>query len=708
MIKMKKVLLAAGLSLGALLFIPGIANAENKANFSKKQVVTYDRDESKKTELTCMFRSDMTHIPYVDVEQYLDLICERDSDYSLTGSGDRYTVVGKNKNTGVTGSELTIDTDADTMTFNQYYDFIVSDVNQIPVDLIQGTMEKVMEEPPTNYDFSKYGIDLHAADGHVYIPLSTISDMFLNCGVEFKYVDGSIYVIEGAESDQEFMDFVRSKENEQFDVINRGQDVADFTYSELCFVLENIFGRPEKSISQEFVKKLETIGGFDKALTEGGVYDGIDVSLMKKYLTSANRAEFALGLFMLDSLLFDCGHTFFSYDYLLKMSDKSMSKTEFVKEYIRLFKDDPVANTVLSRLIEVIGNALNRDLIFTPLRDKGFGKPLKSWSDESMGKVADLYVFENTAVFSFNDFAEEVIRTASGEKPFNEALKLAKKKKCNNFVIDFTTNGGGYTYVMDFILSVMLENTYTEYYLNINTGYKTKTIWSTDKNLDGVIDEKDETVKYGFNYAIMISGYTYSCANLASCFAHEAGIPLIGEATQGGGYCRISPLYPEGVGNYYFSGNECFTNSNYQSVDMGIAPDYEMISTSEDGTVDAPIYDPNRLVSVVNKHYNIAKKANPVKVSAKTIKIKAGKLDKKANKVSSITVKSAKGDVNYILASGSKKAQKALSLNRKTGKITIKKKTKKGSYKIKVKVVAGGTGCYKPGSKTVTVVIKVI
>ena len=55
----------------------------------------------------------------------------------------------------------------------------------------------------------------------------------------------------------------------------------------------------------------------------------------------------------------------------------------------------------------------------------------------------------------------------------------------------------------------------------------------------------------------------------------------------------------------------------------------------------------------------------------------------------------------------SSKAKKALSLNIKTGKITVKKLTKKGTYIIKVRVNAAGTTVYKAGNKTVTVTVKV-
>lgn len=43
-----------------------------------------------------------------------------------------------------------------------------------------------------------------------------------------------------------------------------------------------------------------------------------------------------------------------------------------------------------------------------------------------------------------------------------------------------------------------------------------------------------------------------------------------------------------------------------------------------------------------------------------------------------------------------------------TGKITVRKKTKKGTYTIKVKVTVSGNAYYKAGSKTknVTVVVR--
>lgn len=107
----------------------------------------------------------------------------------------------------------------------------------------------------------------------------------------------------------------------------------------------------------------------------------------------------------------------------------------------------------------------------------------------------------------------------------------------------------------------------------------------------------------------------------------------------------------------------------------------------------------------------LVKKNQPMQVKTAVKKVKAKKLKKKAIKVSPITVTNPKGKVTYTIVKGKAKAKKALKLNKNTGKITVKKKTKKGTYKLKVKVTAAGTSAgapqYKAGSKTVWITVKV-
>ena len=65
--------------------------------------------------------------------------------------------------------------------------------------------------------------------------------------------------------------------------------------------------------------------------------------------------------------------------------------------------------------------------------------------------------------------------------------------------------------------------------------------------------------------------------------------------------------------------------------------------------------------------------------------------------------RSGQGKMTYSKASGNKK----ITINKKTGKITVKKGLKKGTYKVKMKVRAAGNTNYNAAVKSVSFKIKV-
>lgn len=95
-------------------------------------------------------------------------------------------------------------------------------------------------------------------------------------------------------------------------------------------------------------------------------------------------------------------------------------------------------------------------------------------------------------------------------------------------------------------------------------------------------------------------------------------------------------------------------------------------------------------------------KANPMKVKSKAkVKIRRGRT------AAVMKVTKGKGTLKYANVSTSKTG-KTFKVNSKTGKVTIPKKTKKGTYTMKVKVKAAGTGrTYLSKSKIVTVKVVV-
>ncbi len=130
------------------------------------------------------------------------------------------------------------------------------------------------------------------------------------------------------------------------------------------------------------------------------------------------------------------------------------------------------------------------------------------------------------------------------------------------------------------------------------------------------------------------------------------------------------------------------------------------------GTYTVKITGKGEFAGTTVASYRIDKAANPMTVKAKTVKLKAKKLKKKKQTIKrtkAITIKGARGKLTYtkVKVNKKKKIAKKFTVNKKTGKITVKKGVKKGTYRVTIRVTAAGTADYKPLSRTVTVKIRV-
>jgi len=117
-------------------------------------------------------------------------------------------------------------------------------------------------------------------------------------------------------------------------------------------------------------------------------------------------------------------------------------------------------------------------------------------------------------------------------------------------------------------------------------------------------------------------------------------------------------------------------------------------------------YDANGEVAQFDLTYKY-KEANTLYVKAKkTYKVKASKVKKKNQSIKRskvLTIKNNKGSLSFYKVSGNAK----IVINATSGKITVKKKLKKGTYKVQVRVKAAGNSTYAQSTKTVTIKIKV-
>lgn len=103
--------------------------------------------------------------------------------------------------------------------------------------------------------------------------------------------------------------------------------------------------------------------------------------------------------------------------------------------------------------------------------------------------------------------------------------------------------------------------------------------------------------------------------------------------------------------------------------------------------------------------FSISKVGNGLNAWGKTVKVKKKKVRKKAQNLAAwqlMDVSGANGPVSYAKLGGSGK----LKIN-SAGTVTVKKKTKKGKYKMTVRVTALGDNNHTPASRDVTVTVRV-
>lgn len=110
---------------------------------------------------------------------------------------------------------------------------------------------------------------------------------------------------------------------------------------------------------------------------------------------------------------------------------------------------------------------------------------------------------------------------------------------------------------------------------------------------------------------------------------------------------------------------------------------------------------------VLTKKVRVTRGPNTMVVTSRTKTVRFSDVKKKSRKVTGAVyfTREAKGRVTYSKVA--KKSSSKLSINKKTGTVTVAKGTKRGTYKMKVKVRASGNASYNARIRYVTVVIKV-
>ena len=206
---------------------------------------------------------------------------------------------------------------------------------------------------------------------------------------------------------------------------------------------------------------------------------------------------------------------------------------------------------------------------------------------------------------------------------------------------------------------------------------------------------------YGFTQMLSFDEAGY---RRGTSYARVMGVYCANSEDTGTWWLR-TPMYK----TYRFDAMLSSGHLSYQewdsNSDAGICPALYFTGLSSELFKPAGTYCTDGTVKETNSP--VVQETQSWTVTAKTKSVKYKNVRKKALTVAPLTVKNKVGTLSYKVTGGTAKSKKALKLNTKTGRVTVKKGTKKGTYKIKVRVTASGSKYFEKATAAKTVTVKV-
>ena len=536
---------------------------------------------------------DGLNIPYINMQDYFENIF--DSDFTTTASkGGVITVTGSN------GSAV-FNADNNTVTFDRYEDFIACPLKNVDKNDTIATKDYVVagtsEQAPYTFDFGKYNIDIIEEEGKVYMPISSANLLVETTYEGALYYDGDIYFTET------YSPYTWINQEKLLDDTAMDASLIELNYNELCFMMDNIYGRPEKCYFSEAIAR----DGFDKALE---TYDDTTRTI-RELLKSNNVLEYYYGLRLLELYLEDGGHSSPASGYTGLMQEYDDSNVS--KEYAKLNKEHDkgkiINNATIANAMNLYDSTKNKDwykqrtkyISLYPIIATARHQALNQYSKQKSWDEGNITLYSNndTLILSFDQFSPDVF------EPMMWTLNYANGHNIKNLVIDVTHNGGGSLSTLVWLINVLTSQK-TAPGTSALTGNKLSIQALVDKNLDEEYDDTWDNDNYigNLKLAILTSGISYSCANILPTVLHDNKIPVLGERSNGGTCDLIFHLNPYGV-PIQVSGQNTFTNNNYERIDDGVPLDYTLIRENASSVSDyLPLYDINTISKDMNEYYS--------------------------------------------------------------------------------------------------------
>ena len=561
-----------------------------------KDVPVYYEADAKPQQMTLAFFDDLPSVPYVPVDDFYATFLHGKMNVT-PGDNDKFTLAVED------GSMATVDANADTFAADDFTAFVTQPLlkgdgasalatSLSPfLALDNETVDRAAS--PVTIDFAQYGIDLRAEGGKLYLPLATVSDLF-ETNKSFRVMwDGSTvyaYVLDQNDTTRRtepLADEAAYLEGLTKDT-TRATDMAQFAYAEMCFKLDSFYGLPGSAPLNDAL----AADGLDKALQDNDPQT-------RELLQSTDKLEYVWGLNrLLGYDLDDKNHTGFT-DYENFAMDPSQPFAAKVMELETTYgMETPQASVVFKEA----GREARAAKAETFGEDAQFGNYYTEKGDTALLSTQTFKV----DVQGWEDFyagkKELPVETDTYAAVLDAIRKADENPEIKNFVIDVSTNSGGEADAVAGICALVCGQSafHSEDTL---TGQRTTVSLKADRNADGKVDEADDEVSFGLNFAVLTSGMSYSSANLLPQLLHERGVAVIGERS-GGGPCGAEFCTTADGWRFTISSNTRVASDAWENIDGGVPVDAELVKAGTDGTRDySGLYDLDAMSAAINTFY---------------------------------------------------------------------------------------------------------
>ena len=547
------------------------------------KTVDVNRDGKAYGQVALRFYSDMPSVAYISIAEFHKMMTGGEA-MKVERQGDLYQLATRN-------GTATVDVKADYLHSTTYAGFVdlmwMLDPTLAPNAMYDGSkyikfvkMENVSTFKPAGgvrLDFSKYSIDLHDDGSNVYFPFATLADIYSDCNFHNAAYHDDLVVVSTKLDIYSINTIAPEFAAKPYQRTEVTADMAKFRYQELCFVFDNLYGYPGRTILEQngMAEK-----GFDATLDV--VQNG---KVVKKLLQSTNNMDFAWGRMATQYLINDGGHTDFMAmaglpeniegDFVARLMTSAANYPEAYAMYQEWVKKDIERSTTNTQLSSLREQAYGDDVLYKVNSTKTTAVVIiNSFMDMDEAAWVKYYASQKTDA----DW-QELMKSYKKDAfvGFLYGLQQAKADGVKNLMLDISVNGGGSCDIVGADVAILRKNHMVQFWSqDALEGNNKIATYYVDSNFDGVFDEKDDTnPKFdcsGMNIGVLCSKVAFSCGHQFPTLMKDYGFPIMGEQS-GGGTCCIQVMQTADGQNFIISTyRDRSTDKVFANTDAGITP----------------------------------------------------------------------------------------------------------------------------------------